>query len=80
MGSHIWSQNGNANRNKISILQNKALKQILFKPNDESTNPLFNHTEILKLKDYVTLQSILFAYDNFHSTLPPSLKNICTLG
>ena len=27
-GGQIWGQKGNANRNKISILQNKILKRI----------------------------------------------------
>ena len=40
-GCQIWGQNGNANRNKISILQNKILKRIHFKPNDETVNPLY---------------------------------------
>ena len=52
-GCQIWGQKGNANRNKISILQNKILKQIHFKPNDETVNPLYHKANILKFNDYV---------------------------
>ena len=78
-GCQIWGQKGNAIRNKISILQNKALRIILFKPNDESTKPLFHQSNVLKFNDYVTLQNALFAYDHIHNTLPTSLQNIFTL-
>ena len=74
-GCQIWGQKGNANRNKISILQNKALKRIHFKPNDEPTNQLFYQSKVLKFNDYVTLQNALFAYDHCNNTLPSSLKN-----
>ena len=59
--------------------KNKALRIILFKPNDESTKPLFHQSNILKFNDYVTLQNALFAYDHIHNTLPTSLQNIFTL-
>ena len=75
-GCQIWGQKGNANRNKISILQNKILKRIHFKPNDETVNPLYHKSNILKFNDYVILQNFLFAYDHSHNTLPLSLKNI----
>ena len=74
-GCQIWGQKGNANRNKISILQNKALKRIHFKPNDESTNQLYYQSKVLKFNDYVTLQNALFAYVHCHNILPSSLKN-----
>ena len=75
-GCQIWGQKGNANRNKISILQNKMLKRIHFKPNDETVNPLYHKSNILKFNDYVILQNFLFAYDHSHNTLPLSLQNI----
>ena len=77
-GCQIWGQKGNANRNKISILQNKILKRIHFKPNDETVNPLYHKANILKFNDYVILQNFLFAYDHSHNTLPLSLQNIFT--
>ena len=46
-GCQIWGQKGNANINKISILQNRMLKQIHFKPNDETVNPLYHKSNIL---------------------------------
>ena len=53
-GCQIWGQKGSPLRNKISMLQNKALKRIHFKPNDEHTNPLYHLSGILKLTDYST--------------------------
>ena len=70
---------GNANRKKISMLQNRALKRLHFKPNEESFDPLYHLSGILKLNDYVTLQNFLFAYDHFHNLLPISLQNIFIL-
>ena len=78
-GCQIWGQKGNANRNKISILQNKTLKRIHFKPNDEPTNQLYYQSNVLKFNDYVTLQNALFAYDHCHNLLPSPLKNSLTL-
>ena len=78
-GCQIWGQKGNSYRNNISTLQNKALKRMLFKPNDESTNPLYHQSGILKFCDHVTLQNFLFAYDHYHNTLPVSLQNIFIL-
>ena len=43
-----WGQKGNVNRNKISNLQNRMLKRIHFKPNDETVNPLYHKLNILK--------------------------------
>ena len=73
MDVRFWGQKGNANRNKISILQNKIIKRIHFKPNDETVNPLYRKSNILKFNDYVILQNFLFAYDHSHNTLPLSL-------
>ena len=76
-GCQIWGQKGNENRNKISTLQNKMLKRIHFKPNDETVNPLYHKSNILKFNDYVILQNFLFDYDHSHKTLPLILQNIC---
>ena len=48
MDVRFWVRIGNANRNKISILQNKILKRIHFKPNDDTVNPLYHKSNILK--------------------------------
>ena len=57
-------------------LQNKILKRIHFKPNNETVNPLYHKANILKFNDYVILQNFPFAYDHSHNTLPLSLQNI----
>ena len=69
-GCQIWGQKGNVGGNKISILQNRMLKRIHFKPNDETVNPLYHKSNILKFSDYVILQNFLFAYDHSQNTTP----------
>ena len=68
-GCQIWGQKGKVNRKKISILRNSMLKRIHFKPNDETVNPLYHKSNILKFNDYVILQNFLFAYDHSHNSL-----------
>ena len=60
-------------------MQNRALKRLHFKPNEESIDAHYHLSGILKLEDYVTLQNFLFAYDHFHNLLPLSLQNIFIL-
>ena len=47
-------------------MQNKILKRIHFKPNDETVNPLYHKSNILKFNDYVILHNTLIAVTNIH--------------
>ena len=72
-GSQIWGQNNNV-RNKLQILQNKALRIINFQPNRSSASPLYKKCNILKLEDNINLQNFLFAHDTIKNNLPIPLQ------
>ena len=57
-------------------MQNKTLRRIHFKPNDETVSPLYHKSSILKFNDNVVFQNFLLAYDHLHNTFPLSLQNI----
>ena len=48
------------NSKKIEKLQEKAIKIINFLPNDALVTKTMKEFKILKLKDFITLQNILF--------------------
>ena len=48
---------------KIKTLQEKAIKTIKFLPNSAPVSKEMHKLRILKLKDFVKLQNILFVYD-----------------
>jgi len=75
--SLIWGQN-NRIVNRLQILQNKALRIINFKPRRTSASPLYGECKILKLRDNVSLQSFLLAYDSINCQLPASLNKMFT--
>ena len=55
----VWGQNKKY-LEKLSTLQNKAIRIINFKQNDHSVNELYNTNGILKIKDYIDLLNCLF--------------------
>ena len=75
--SLIWGQN-NSIVTRLQILQNKALRIINFKPRRTSATPLFGICKILKLRDNISLQSFLLAYDSINCQLPSSLNKLFT--
>ena len=48
---------------KIELLQEKAIRIIRFLPNDAPVSKEMHELRILKLKDFITLQNVLFVYD-----------------
>ena len=73
--SIVWGQGLNFNNNRISILQNKALRTITFSSPRETCNPIYFNTKILKLNDNIKLQIFLYVHDSLHSKLPTVLNN-----
>ena len=75
-GCQVWGQKSNSmNIERISTLQNKALKIIHFSAFGAPATPLYKTSEILKLKDYIYLQNVLFAHDYTKNNLPKCLQN-----
>ena len=74
-GSIIWGQADNIYTKRITILQNKALRNITFSSPRESTNPIYHITNILKFVDNIKLQNFLYVYDSLHRRLSTVLNN-----
>ena len=61
--------------NRLSQLQNKALRIIHFKTSQDSANTLYNKSKILKLNEHIFLQNSLLAYDQINDLLPKPFKS-----
>ena len=62
-GFQVWGQYQGTALKKIETLQEKAIRIIKFLPNNPPVSKEMHKLRILKLKDFITLQNILFAYD-----------------
>lgn len=74
-GSLIWGQHDRI-VNRLQKVQNRAIRYINFKPKRYPSSDLpalYFHSEILMLKDFLTLQNCLFAFDSINANLPPPL-------
>ena len=69
-GCQIWGQVTSVFNQKISKLQNRALRIISFLDFRADRNPLYNNLKILKLKDQIVLQNCLFVYDALSNASP----------
>ena len=76
-GCQIWGQDQiiKSNLRRIMKVQNKALRIINFADFIPSS-PLYKTSNILKLKDHVTLNNFLYVHDSFTSNIPSSLRYI----
>ena len=73
--SLVWAQNYNA-INRLVILQKKALRIMNYQPRNSHTSPLFRKAAVLKFKDKINLENILFISKSINNLLP-SLFNNC---
>ena len=67
-GSQIWGQSSNTYIEKIFLIQTYAVRIISF----ADTDPIFKK---LKIKDHISLQNCLLAYDFINKKLPRSFNN-----
>jgi len=74
--SIVWGQAQNINTNRISTLQNKALRTITFSSPRDSSNPIYLNKKILKFNDNIKLQNFLYVHDSLHEKLPTVLNKI----
>ena len=63
-GCQIWGQEHSNEFKRIEKLQEKATEIIKFLPNDAPMTKTMKELKILKLKDFSTLQNILFVKDS----------------
>ena len=59
----MWGQYQGTEFKKIKILQEKTIRIIKFLPSNAPVSKETHKLKILKLKDFITLQNILFVYD-----------------
>ena len=59
-GSQLWGHINLTNQNKIQKLQNRALRKILFKKQQDSIGQYYKELQILKFPDLLYLQNCLF--------------------
>ena len=77
-GCQIWHKS-NIHSDKIENAQKKAIRVISFADFSAPHKPLLKEKSILSIKDFITLQNILFVHDYFHDKLPICFRNYFTL-
>ena len=69
-GCQILGQTDSKYFRKIQTLQNNALRLITFAESfRDHVSPLYKQLNLLKLRDYVTLQNLLLVHDYFNNNL-----------
>ena len=74
-GCQVWGQGDKDNLEKISKLQNRALRTINFEGPRAESNNLYAGNKILKLEDLIKLNNCLFIHDHIHKNLPECFEN-----
>ena len=80
-GCQVWGQTDSKYFKKIQTLQNNALRLITFQESfyDHVTH-IYKDLKLLKLRDQVTLNNLLFVHDYFNNKLPESFSGYFTLA
>ena len=79
-GCQVWGQSDSKFVKKIQVLQNNALRLITFAESfRDHVSPLYKKLKILKFRDYVSLQNLLFIHDYFNDKLPECFNGYFTL-
>jgi len=71
----IWGQKRTILFQKIERLQNKALRIINFKDNNENVFLLYSKNKILRIHDFITLKNILLVKDSLEKNNPQIFHN-----
>ena len=72
--SLVWAQNYNA-INRLVILQKETLRIMKYQPQNSHTSPLFRKAAVLKFKDKINLENILFISKSINNLLPSLFNN-----
>ena len=72
--SLVWAQNYNV-INRLVILQKKAIQIMNYQPQNSHTSPLFRKAAVLKFKDKINLENILFISKSINNLLPSLFNN-----
>ena len=74
-GCLAWGLACKKELNRISGLQQQALRLITFSDHSTPTSEIFSRTDILKLEDVITLNLCLFIHDWHHKRLPSAFDD-----
>ena len=73
-GSQVWGQIQNRYVNRITKLQDRAIRVINFASYFASRNQLYKKSRILKFSDNIQLANFLLVYASFNHSLPKAFK------
>ena len=73
-GAQIWGQSENKYIGRIIKIQNKAIREINFANYNDSVDPLYHASKILKFTDNVKVLNFLHVLDSLTNKLPITLK------
>ena len=74
-GALIWGQTENKNIRRIIKIQNKAIRALNFAKYDDSLNPFYHKSNILKFTDKVKVLNFLHVLDSIKNNLPIALQH-----
>ena len=74
-GSTIWGQNNNEHINRITKLQDRAIRYINFANYREPPSELYKNSGIIKFKDEIKINNFLYVHDSLNRRLPSCLNN-----
>ena len=79
-GCHVWGQTEIESQllKTIGTLQDKAIRIINFLPNETPVQNIYKKDKILRIKDYIKLQNILFVRDCIENELPKACNQYFT--
>ena len=75
-GCQIWGQQ---NITKTITLQKKAVRLLTFSQKNSPSSPLFKQTSIVKLKDQITINNMLFVHSTLRNDSPSYFKDFFEL-
>ena len=74
-GATIWGQNNNEHINRITKLQDRAIRYINFANYREPPSELYKNSGIIKFKDEIKINNFLYVHDSLNRRLPSCLNN-----
>ena len=74
-GIQDWGQNKYQAIKDIETIQEKTIRILNFKSKNDSVNPLFKNSKIMKMKDILTFNKLLFEYDQINEDMSFNFDN-----
>ena len=77
-GCQVWGQSNSAPFEKISKLQNRAMRIINFEHFEAASSPIFKTSGILKIENDIELENCLLVHDFLNKKLPHCFETYFT--